>query len=165
MNSQSGRQYGRGKSGGQVRDEYREDYDTGRGGWGMDKARDDRWRSVHSRLTYADAYQEAPMGISLPSHHQQQQNQHQNHQNHQQLQQSMVNISTRLSNPSHLGIQESEKGDALDQLLGMSGGGSDRFKRSREEIDSESFQVDKSMETTTSKVVDNPRFKRSKENL
>ncbi|KAM0684025.1 nuclear cap binding complex subunit [Mitosporidium daphniae] len=28
------RQYGRGKSGGQVRDEYREDYDPGRGGWG-----------------------------------------------------------------------------------------------------------------------------------
>ncbi len=29
-----GRQYGRGKSGGQVRDEFREDYDVGRGGWG-----------------------------------------------------------------------------------------------------------------------------------
>ena len=29
-----GRQYGRGKSGGQVRDEYREDYDEGRGGVG-----------------------------------------------------------------------------------------------------------------------------------
>ncbi|KAL2270419.1 hypothetical protein VTJ83DRAFT_2603 [Remersonia thermophila] len=29
-----GRQYGRGKSGGQVRDEYREDYDEGRGGLG-----------------------------------------------------------------------------------------------------------------------------------
>ncbi|XP_040203655.1 nuclear cap-binding protein subunit 2, partial [Rana temporaria] len=29
-----GRQYGRGKSGGQVRDEYREDYDAGRGGYG-----------------------------------------------------------------------------------------------------------------------------------
>ncbi|KAJ3295326.1 RNA-binding domain-containing protein [Rhizoclosmatium globosum] len=28
------RQYGRGKSGGQVRDEYRKDYDAGRGGWG-----------------------------------------------------------------------------------------------------------------------------------
>lgn len=28
-----GRQYGRGKSGGQVRDEYREDFDSGRGGW------------------------------------------------------------------------------------------------------------------------------------
>jgi len=29
-----GRQYGRGKSGGQVRDEHRQDYDPGRGGWG-----------------------------------------------------------------------------------------------------------------------------------
>ncbi|CAF1553273.1 unnamed protein product [Adineta ricciae] len=29
-----GRQYGRGKSGGQVRDEYRQDYDPGRGGYG-----------------------------------------------------------------------------------------------------------------------------------
>ena len=29
-----GRQYGRGKSGGQVRDEYRTDYDGGRGGYG-----------------------------------------------------------------------------------------------------------------------------------
>jgi nuclear cap-binding protein subunit 2 len=29
-----GRQYGRGKSGGQVRDEYRQGYDDGRGGFG-----------------------------------------------------------------------------------------------------------------------------------
>lgn len=29
-----GRQWGRGKSGGQVRDEFRVDFDTGRGGWG-----------------------------------------------------------------------------------------------------------------------------------
>ena len=29
-----GRQYGRGKSGGQVRDEFRDDYDAGRGGFG-----------------------------------------------------------------------------------------------------------------------------------
>lgn len=29
-----GRQFGRGKSGGQVRDEYRTDYDSGRGGYG-----------------------------------------------------------------------------------------------------------------------------------
>lgn len=29
-----GRQYGRGKSGGQVRDEYRTDFDEGRGGFG-----------------------------------------------------------------------------------------------------------------------------------
>ncbi|XP_057300594.1 nuclear cap-binding protein subunit 2-like [Hydractinia symbiolongicarpus] len=31
---EEGRQYGRGRSGGQVRDEYRSDYDIGRGGWG-----------------------------------------------------------------------------------------------------------------------------------
>ncbi|XP_012373110.1 nuclear cap-binding protein subunit 2 [Octodon degus] len=29
-----GRQHGRGRSGGQVRDEYRQDYDAGRGGYG-----------------------------------------------------------------------------------------------------------------------------------
>jgi nuclear cap-binding protein subunit 2 len=29
-----GRQFGRGRSGGQVRDEYRTEYDVGRGGWG-----------------------------------------------------------------------------------------------------------------------------------
>jgi nuclear cap-binding protein subunit 2 len=32
-----GRQYGRGRSGGQVRDEYRRDYDPSRGGWGKMK--------------------------------------------------------------------------------------------------------------------------------
>eukprot|EP00033_Pygsuia_biforma_P001759 GCRY01001969.1.p1 GENE.GCRY01001969.1~~GCRY01001969.1.p1 ORF type:complete len:226 (-),score=27.76 GCRY01001969.1:198-875(-) len=31
---EEGRQYGRGKSGGQVRDEYRQDYNPGRGGYG-----------------------------------------------------------------------------------------------------------------------------------
>jgi hypothetical protein len=31
---EEGRQFGRGKSGGQVRDEYRTDYDVGRGGYG-----------------------------------------------------------------------------------------------------------------------------------
>jgi len=35
-----GRQYGRGKSGGQVRDEYREDFDAGRGGFGRSVARE-----------------------------------------------------------------------------------------------------------------------------
>jgi nuclear cap-binding protein subunit 2 len=30
-----GRQYGRGRSGGQVREEYRSDFDSGRGGWGL----------------------------------------------------------------------------------------------------------------------------------
>ncbi|KAI0780864.1 hypothetical protein BD413DRAFT_464629 [Trametes elegans] len=36
-----GRQFGRGKSGGQVRDEHRQDYDPGRGGWGL---RPSGWR-------------------------------------------------------------------------------------------------------------------------
>ena len=31
---EEGRQYGRGKTGGQVRDEFRKDYDPGRGGYG-----------------------------------------------------------------------------------------------------------------------------------
>ncbi|CCO26152.1 Nuclear cap-binding protein subunit 2 AltName: Full=20 kDa nuclear cap-binding protein [Rhizoctonia solani AG-1 IB] len=35
-----GRQYGRGKSGGQVRDELRQDYDAGRGGWGAQAQRE-----------------------------------------------------------------------------------------------------------------------------
>ncbi|CAK1365394.1 Nuclear cap-binding protein subunit 2 [Cercospora beticola] len=35
-----GRQYGRGRSGGQVRDEYREEYDPGRGGYGKQFAAD-----------------------------------------------------------------------------------------------------------------------------
>lgn len=33
------RQFGRGKTGGQVRDEHRSDYDSGRGGWGKEKER------------------------------------------------------------------------------------------------------------------------------
>jgi len=42
---EEGRQYGRGKSGGQVRDEYREDYDEGRGGLGR-ALQSDRMRDV-----------------------------------------------------------------------------------------------------------------------
>ncbi|GAA95101.1 uncharacterized protein L969DRAFT_64917 [Mixia osmundae IAM 14324] len=38
----AGRQYGRGRAGGQVRDEYREDFDAGRGGWGHLKAQQQR---------------------------------------------------------------------------------------------------------------------------
>lgn len=41
---QEGRQYGRGRSGGQVRDEFREDYDAGRGGWGILKQRQQQQR-------------------------------------------------------------------------------------------------------------------------
>ncbi|KAK3322590.1 hypothetical protein B0H66DRAFT_531924 [Apodospora peruviana] len=55
---EEGRQYGRGKSGGQVRDEYREDYDEGRGGLGRaiqserlrDTERQDRDDGDYGRL-------------------------------------------------------------------------------------------------------------------
>ncbi|KTW30931.1 nuclear cap-binding protein subunit 2 [Pneumocystis jirovecii RU7] len=40
-----GRQYGRGRSGGQVRDEYRTEYDPGRGGWGHRRAEEERQRN------------------------------------------------------------------------------------------------------------------------
>ncbi|KAI9296392.1 RNA-binding domain-containing protein, partial [Neoconidiobolus thromboides FSU 785] len=33
-----GRQFGRGRNGGQVRDEFRTEFDAGRGGWGHQKA-------------------------------------------------------------------------------------------------------------------------------
>ncbi|KAF9227615.1 hypothetical protein BS17DRAFT_764062 [Gyrodon lividus] len=55
-----GRQFGRGKSGGQVRDEHRQDYDPGRGGWGA-QAQVDRRREVEER--YADA-QEGPGAVA-----------------------------------------------------------------------------------------------------
>ncbi|KAK7192404.1 Nuclear cap-binding protein subunit 2 [Paraphaeosphaeria sporulosa] len=43
-----GRQYGRGKSGGQVRDEYRDEYDPGRGGYG---------RAIQEEESYAKEYE------------------------------------------------------------------------------------------------------------
>lgn len=46
---EEGRQYGRGKSGGQVRDEYREDYDEGRGGLGR-AMQAERQREADRRL-------------------------------------------------------------------------------------------------------------------
>ncbi|KAH8107104.1 hypothetical protein BXZ70DRAFT_275571 [Cristinia sonorae] len=57
-----GRQFGRGKSGGQVRDEHRTDYDAGRGGWGAQAQRleVERRREVEER--YADA-QEGPGAV------------------------------------------------------------------------------------------------------
>lgn len=71
-----GRQYGRGKSGGQVRDEYREDFDSGRGGWGHMKAREiqiqmeeERERSQrdvyfddHAQLSTGEQFRAVPMG-------------------------------------------------------------------------------------------------------
>ncbi|KAI9505580.1 nuclear cap binding protein subunit 2, partial [Coemansia spiralis] len=41
-----GRQFGRGRSGGQVRDEYRQEYDEGRGGWGHMRAKQEEERRV-----------------------------------------------------------------------------------------------------------------------
>ncbi|KAK0531423.1 nuclear cap binding complex subunit [Tilletia horrida] len=45
-----GRQYGRGQSGGQVRDEYRQDYDAGRGGWGHNRLREEEERKRQEEL-------------------------------------------------------------------------------------------------------------------
>ncbi|KAF9477363.1 RNA-binding domain-containing protein [Pholiota conissans] len=58
-----GRQFGRGKSGGQVRDEHRQDYDPGRGGWGAQAQRMEieRRREVEER--YADA-QDGPGAVA-----------------------------------------------------------------------------------------------------
>ncbi|SRR5260221_8481254 len=58
-----GRQFGRGKSGGQVRDEHRQDYDPGRGGWGAQAQRleAERRREVEER--YEDA-QDGPGAVA-----------------------------------------------------------------------------------------------------
>lgn len=58
-----GRQFGRGKNGGQVRDEFRQEYDAGRGGWGhqralaekeaQDRAREDKARGAVQFEVYA----------------------------------------------------------------------------------------------------------------
>ncbi|KAL1915894.1 uncharacterized protein VTP21DRAFT_6282 [Calcarisporiella thermophila] len=60
-----GRQFGRGRSGGQVRDEYRQDFDPGRGGWGklraLQEAERDRERKY--RETY-EAIKDIPQGAS-----------------------------------------------------------------------------------------------------
>ncbi|KAI6118784.1 hypothetical protein EV401DRAFT_1538902 [Pisolithus croceorrhizus] len=55
-----GRQFGRGKSGGQVRDEHRTDYDPGRGGWGA-QAQLERRREFEER--YADV-QDGPGAVA-----------------------------------------------------------------------------------------------------
>ncbi|KDQ60754.1 hypothetical protein JAAARDRAFT_31725 [Jaapia argillacea MUCL 33604] len=49
-----GRQFGRGKSGGQVRDEHRSDYDPGRGGWGAQAQRLEIERRREMEERYAD---------------------------------------------------------------------------------------------------------------
>lgn len=45
-----GRQYGRGRSGGQVRDEYRQEYDAGRGGWGHNRMREEEEKKRQEAL-------------------------------------------------------------------------------------------------------------------
>jgi len=55
-----GRQFGRGKSGGQVRDEHRQDYDPGRGGWGA-QAQQERRKEVEER--YIDV-QDGPGAVA-----------------------------------------------------------------------------------------------------
>ncbi len=57
---EEGRQYGRGKSGGQVRDEYREDFDEGRGGLGRaiqeERLRDMERHSQREQREQEDSY-------------------------------------------------------------------------------------------------------------
>ncbi|KAN0063927.1 nuclear cap binding complex subunit [Thecaphora frezii] len=67
-----GRQYGRGKSGGQVRDEYRQEYDAGRGGWGHNRLREEEERKrleemekeKSRREAREDLYRETEAGAS-----------------------------------------------------------------------------------------------------
>ena len=48
-----GRQFGRGRSGGQVRDEFRKNYDAGRGGWGgASQEKLDQFRESKQRSNY-----------------------------------------------------------------------------------------------------------------
>ncbi|KAK2460583.1 hypothetical protein APHAL10511_007053 [Amanita phalloides] len=58
-----GRQFGRGKSGGQVRDEHRQDYDPGRGGWGAQAQKMEIERRREAEERYADA-QEGPGAVA-----------------------------------------------------------------------------------------------------
>lgn len=63
-----GRQYGRGKSGGQVRDEYRQEYDAGRGGWGHNRLREEEERQrieaeQARREKREELYQEQDLGM------------------------------------------------------------------------------------------------------
>ena len=59
-----GRQYGRGRSGGQVRDEYRQEFDSGRGGWGHERLREEEERKkaevmeMQRRKAHEEVYQE-----------------------------------------------------------------------------------------------------------
>ncbi|KAF6764832.1 hypothetical protein DFP72DRAFT_323860 [Ephemerocybe angulata] len=59
-----GRQFGRGKSGGQVRDEHRQDYDPGRGGWGAQAQRLEIERRREMEERYADA-EDGPGAVAV----------------------------------------------------------------------------------------------------
>ncbi|GAA6003035.1 hypothetical protein JCM10207_001956 [Rhodosporidiobolus poonsookiae] len=63
------RQYGRGKSGGQVRDEYREDWDSGRGGWGHLKTRQEMeaQRQREQEDLYRDDHDASGAGRDVPT--------------------------------------------------------------------------------------------------
>ncbi|KAJ3093187.1 hypothetical protein HK102_003595 [Quaeritorhiza haematococci] len=66
-----GRQYGRGRSGGQVRDEYREEYDPGRGGWGaQERLRQEQQRGQQQKSVYEDPSNTMiPQGSSSDSYY------------------------------------------------------------------------------------------------
>lgn len=51
---QEDRRYGRGRSGGQVRDEYRQDFDEGRGGWG---------KQISQQMMYNMMFQENALAL------------------------------------------------------------------------------------------------------
>ncbi|KAI7830670.1 hypothetical protein BC939DRAFT_392524, partial [Gamsiella multidivaricata] len=59
-----GRQFGRGRSGGQVRDEYRMEFDAGRGGWGHVRARQEAEREREQKANY-EAITTIPEGANL----------------------------------------------------------------------------------------------------
>ncbi|CAG7846673.1 SubName: Full=Probable nuclear cap binding protein subunit 2 {ECO:0000313/EMBL:CCA77790.1} [Serendipita indica DSM 11827] len=59
-----GRQFGRGRSGGQVRDEHRQDYDAGRGGWGAQaQIQQENERRKNREQLYSDA-QDVPGAVA-----------------------------------------------------------------------------------------------------
>ncbi|KAJ1973306.1 nuclear cap binding complex subunit [Dimargaris xerosporica] len=59
-----GRQFGRGRSGGQVRDEYRQEYDAGRGGWGHLRAKQELERQADIDNNYV-AITTVPQGANM----------------------------------------------------------------------------------------------------
>lgn len=59
---EEGRQYGRGKSGGQVRDEYRDDFDEGRGGLGRAIQQNERMTREAERRQERDTNNEEDYG-------------------------------------------------------------------------------------------------------